>query len=56
MVALGELRSYLKYSSESEVIKQIENIQDMTLLRALLEAGLRPRLLDAVTKKADELL
>jgi len=53
--ALKSLRWYIRISDETELIKAIEHINNLDYLRILVEAGLKPRLMDAVTTRHDDL-
>ena len=41
LAALEALRSYLKLTSEEEIIRHVNMITDPAILRALIEAGMR---------------
>jgi len=56
LAALRALRSYIKQTPDKELLKAIEEWTDLALLRTLVEAGLRRPLLDAVMRKAEELI
>ena len=56
LTAIQALRDYIRESSDEELIKAINRITDMTVLRTLIEAGLRRPLLDAVIARTEELI
>jgi hypothetical protein len=51
--AVRNLRVYLDITPLEDVIKAIQSINDITLLRYLVEAGLKPTLLWYATKQYD---
>jgi hypothetical protein len=51
IAVIRNLRGYMEITSEKELIDAIESIQDITLIRYLLEAGLKPPLLRAALKR-----
>ena len=55
-VALHQLRDYLKTTNEDEVLRQINNFTKYENLRAILEAGARTRIREAVTGRAAMLM
>lgn len=52
---LRALRSYIKTTSEEDLVKEIESIGEAVLLRALWEAGLSSELQNAVLKRLEKL-
>ena len=48
---LRALRLYIKEHTEDELVKEIKDIREAPLLRALWEAGLSQRLQDAVMEQ-----
>uniref|UniRef100_A0A6H2A4D1 Uncharacterized protein n=2 Tax=viral metagenome TaxID=1070528 RepID=A0A6H2A4D1_9ZZZZ len=48
---LTALRLYIKEHTEDELVKEVKDIREAPLLRALWEAGLSQRLQDAVMEQ-----
>jgi hypothetical protein len=55
LAALESLRSYMRLTSEEEIIRYINTITDPDTLRTLIEAGMRGETLKATVRRADML-
>jgi len=53
--AIRALREYIRQTSEKDLLEAIDKINDVDVLRTLLEAGLHEPLLTAVTRRAEEI-
>lgn len=51
---LRNLRNYLKEHTDESLIKEIRDIREVPLLRALFEAGLRSPLMGEVLKQLEK--
>ena len=55
MNAIRALRDYIRHTSDEELLKAIDKINDTEILRTMIEAGLHEPILTAVTKRAEEI-
>lgn len=55
MWAIAALRSYMRLTSEEDIIRYINMITDPDILRTLIEAGMRGETHKATVRRADML-
>lgn len=55
MNAIRSLRDYIRQSSDEALLQSIKLINDVDILRTMIEAGLHEPILTAVTKRAEEI-
>jgi hypothetical protein len=55
MSAIKSLREYIRHSSDEELLEAIKYINDVDILRTMIEAGLHEPILTAVTRRAEEI-
>jgi len=56
LIQLARLREYIRTTPIEYLIQEIGKLTDLNQLRALVEAGLRPPLLEAVLRRTNELM
>lgn len=55
MSVIRNIRAYMRLSTDKELYDAIYRIQDIDLLKHLVEAGLKPELMSITTKRYDAL-